>query len=64
MTALDFVDQEVGRSWFFDSLGWGISPKILRMRNEDRRLVSGIPILRELYRDQLVYAGAVLRAPS
>ncbi len=60
--AYDFLDAEIARDWFFDSLGWGISPKILRMRNEDRRLVGGIPILRELYRDQLVYAGAVLRA--
>lgn len=60
--AYDFLDQEITRDWFFDSLGWGISPKILRMRNEDRRLVGGIPILREVYRDQLVYAGAVLRA--
>jgi diacylglycerol kinase family enzyme len=60
--AYDLTGEEVASSWFFDSLGWGISPKILRMRNEDRRLVSGIPILRELYRDQLVYAGAVLRA--
>ncbi len=61
-TAYDFLDNELASDWFFDSLGWGISPKILRMRNEDRRLVGGIPILREVYRDQLVYAGAVLRA--
>jgi diacylglycerol kinase family enzyme len=60
--AYDVLDQVVAEDWFFDSLGWGISPKILRMRNEDRRLVGGIPILREVYRDQLVYAGAVLRA--
>ncbi|MDP2317066.1 MAG: diacylglycerol kinase family protein [Pseudomonadota bacterium] len=62
VTAYDFLDVELASDWFFDSLGWGISPKILRMRNEDRRLVAGIPIVRELYRDQLVYAGAVLRA--
>jgi diacylglycerol kinase family enzyme len=61
-TAYDHMDGEMATEWFFDSLGWGISPKILRMRNEDRRLVGGIPILRELYRDQLVYAGAVLKA--
>jgi diacylglycerol kinase family enzyme len=61
-TAYDHMDGEMATEWFFDSLGWGISPKILRMRNEDRRLVAGIPILRELYRDQLVYAGAVLKA--
>jgi diacylglycerol kinase family enzyme len=61
-TAFDFLDEQVAQDWFFDSLGWGISPKILRMRNEDRRLVGGIPIVRELYRDKFVYAGAVLRA--
>ncbi|MFN7144812.1 MAG: diacylglycerol/lipid kinase family protein, partial [Myxococcota bacterium] len=38
-SAYDFLDQEIATDWFFDSLGWGISPKILRMRNEDRRLV-------------------------
>lgn len=62
VTAYDFFDAQVATDWFFDSLGWGISPKILRMRNEDRRLVAGIPIVRDIYRDQLVYAGAVLRA--
>lgn len=61
-TAYDFLDQEIAADWFFDSLGWGISPKILRMRNEDRRLVGGIPVLREVYRDKFVYAGAVVRA--
>jgi diacylglycerol kinase family enzyme len=60
--AFDFIRQPIARDWFLDSLGWGISPRILRMRNEDRRLVGGIPILRELYRDKFVYAGAVLRA--
>lgn len=62
VTAFDILDQPLGEDWFFDSLGWGISARILRMRNEDRRLVSGVPLLRELYRDQLVYAGALLRA--
>jgi diacylglycerol kinase family enzyme len=56
------VDQELGSDYFFDSAGWGFSARVLRMRNEDRRLVNGVPILRELYRDQAVYAGAVLRA--
>jgi diacylglycerol kinase family enzyme len=60
--AYDLVDKLVAEDWFFDSLGWGISARILRMRNEDRRLVGDVPILRELYRDQLVYAGAILQA--
>lgn len=60
--SFDELDQACAHDWFFDSAGWGISAKILRMRNEDRRLVGGIPIVRELYRDQLVYAGAIVRA--
>ena len=46
---------------FFDSAGWGISPRTLQLRNEDRVAIAQIPILREVYRDQLVYAGALLR---
>jgi diacylglycerol kinase family enzyme len=47
--------------WFFDSAGWGISPKVLRVRNEDRAAIAAIPLVRDVYRDQLVYAGALLR---
>ena len=47
--------------WFFDSAGWGISPRVLRVRNEDRQAISAIPLVRDVYRDQLVYAGALLR---
>jgi diacylglycerol kinase family enzyme len=46
---------------FFDSAGWGISPRVLALRNEDRRAIEKIPIVREVFRDQLVYAGALLR---
>ena len=46
---------------FFDSAGWGISARVLAARNEDRKWVEGAPILRDVYRDQLVYAGALLR---
>jgi diacylglycerol kinase family enzyme len=60
--AWDALGAHLGQTWFFDSLGWGISARILQMRNADRRWVNHVPILRELYRDQLVYAGAVLRA--
>lgn len=62
VTAYDLMDASLGTNWFFDSIGWGISARTLRMRNEDRQLVAGVPILREVYRDQLVYAGALLRA--
>ena len=56
------LDEELARGHFFDSAGWGFSALVLRMRNEDRRLVGGVPILRELYRDHAGYAGAILRA--
>lgn len=49
-------------TWFFDSAGWGMSARVLRWRNEDRSVVGQVPILRELYRDKFVYAGAVLQA--
>lgn len=49
-------------AWFFDSAGWGISARVLRARNEDRALVdTHAPLLKAFYRDQLVYAGALLR---
>ena len=46
---------------FFDSAGWGFSPRTLAVRNEDRRVIDEVPLLRELWRDQLVYAGAMVR---
>jgi diacylglycerol kinase family enzyme len=48
-------------AWFFDCAGWGISARVLRERNIERELVSKIPILRDVYRDQLIYAAALLR---
>lgn len=45
---------------FFDSIGWGMQSEILAKRNRDRAQVSKIPILKEIYRDQAVYAGATL----
>lgn len=62
VSSYDDFGNEVGRDWFFDSLGWGLSARVLRQRNDDREVVEAIPVLREVYRDQLVYAGAVLRA--
>lgn len=46
---------------FFDSAGWGISPRVLALRNEDRKAIEAIPVVRDVWRDQLVYAGALLR---
>lgn len=45
---------------FFDSCGWGMHPDVLAQRNRDRAVVGGIPLVRELYRDEAVYAGAIL----
>jgi diacylglycerol kinase family enzyme len=49
------------KSWFFDSAGWGLSARVLAARNDDREIVETVPGLRLVYRDQLVYAGALLR---
>ena len=51
----------VKQDLFFDSAGWGISPRVLQIRNDDRKTLEGIPVLRDLWRDQLVYAGALFR---
>ncbi|MCP4807428.1 MAG: hypothetical protein GY884_18950 [Proteobacteria bacterium] len=42
----------------FHSVGWGLQSDILERRNKDRETVQSFPLLRQLYRDQLVYAGA------
>jgi diacylglycerol kinase family enzyme len=49
------------RALFFDSVGFGFQARILERRNEDREKVQRIPVLRELYRDIAVYAGATLQ---
>jgi diacylglycerol kinase family enzyme len=49
------------RAWFFDSAGWGLSARVLAVRNQDRRIVERLGPWKEIYRDQLVYAGALLR---
>jgi diacylglycerol kinase family enzyme len=59
MTAGEGSEQR--SDWFFDSAGWGISARVLAERNKDREWVKSIPILRDVYRDQMVYAGALLR---
>jgi diacylglycerol kinase family enzyme len=59
--ALDAAGNTVDEDWFFDSAGWGISPRVLALRNEDRKAIGAIPVVRDVWRDQLVYAGALLR---
>jgi diacylglycerol kinase family enzyme len=58
--ALDVYGALVREALFFDCIGWGIAPEILAQRNRDRVEVQEVPILREVYRDQAVYAGALL----
>jgi diacylglycerol kinase family enzyme len=50
----------VAHNLFFDSVGFGMQPDILASRNRDRQAVSKIPLLREVYKDEAVYIGAVL----
>lgn len=47
--------------YFFDSCGWGLSARVLAQRNKDRTVVEQLGPLKELYRDQAVYAGAFLK---
>jgi diacylglycerol kinase family enzyme len=59
--ALDRQGALLREDLFFDSAGWGLSPRTLALRNEDREVIGRIPVVREVYRDHLVYAGALLR---
>jgi diacylglycerol kinase family enzyme len=61
LTALDAHGAVVEQALFFDSAGWGLSPRVLALRNEDRRVIEQMPVVREVFRDHLVYAGALLR---
>lgn len=61
LRALDEHGALVREALFFDSAGWGFSPRALALRNEDRKVVESVPLLREIWRDQLVYAGAMAR---
>jgi diacylglycerol kinase family enzyme len=54
-------DDEIHRDLFFDSFSIGIAAASLATRNRDRERVGRIPGLGAVYRDQLVYAGAVLQ---
>lgn len=53
--------KEIVRDAFFDSFSVGIGAASLETRNRDRARIGKIPALRALYRNQLVYAGAVLQ---
>jgi diacylglycerol kinase family enzyme len=54
-------DESAPVDYFFDSCGWGLSARVLAQRNKDRAAVESLGPLKELYRDQAVYAGAFLK---
>jgi len=58
---LDRHDHVLHRDLFFDSMSVGFSAGALATRNRDRELVGKIPGLGLIYRDHLVYAGALAR---
>ena len=53
--------QTIHKDLMFDSFSVGLGAASLETRNRDRERVGRIPGLGAIYRDQLVYAGAVLR---
>lgn len=55
------AEGESAADYFFDSCGWGLCARVLAQRNKDRALVDTLGPLKELYRDQAVYAGAFLK---
>jgi len=57
---LDLDESVLESSFFFDSCSWGVSSDILAMRNRHRSLISEVPLLREVYRDKLVYFSATM----
>ncbi|MEO7735067.1 MAG: diacylglycerol kinase family protein [Kofleriaceae bacterium] len=53
--------KQIHHDLFFDSFSIGLGAASLETRNRDRERVGRIPGLGAVYRDQLVYAGAVLQ---
>ena len=58
---LDEGDRVTHSDLFFDSMSVGLGAAVLAERNRDRERVAEIPLVRAFYRDQLVYAGALLK---
>jgi diacylglycerol kinase family enzyme len=48
------------RDLFFDSVGWGLSAAILAFRNREREAVRKVPVVRDMYRDHMVYVRAAM----
>ena len=58
--AFDPAGELLTRDLWFDSWGLGLSAQILAKRNRDRDFVARIPLVRQIYRDKLVYIRAGL----
>jgi diacylglycerol kinase family enzyme len=56
--ALDPRGEVIADDLWFDSMGFGLSARILAQRNRDVRAVDRIPLLKNLYRDKVLYVGA------
>jgi diacylglycerol kinase family enzyme len=59
MLAIDRGGKQIHTDMFFDSFSVGLGAAALATRNRDRERVGRIPGLGRIYRDQLVYMGAV-----
>lgn len=55
ISAYDDLDALVREDLWFDSCGFGLSPRILAQRNRDLESVERMPVVRHLYRDHMVY---------
>jgi diacylglycerol kinase family enzyme len=62
VTAWDPAGAPLPGAWAFDSVGFGFGAQALRYRFEDKAEVEQMPLWRAIYRDELVYLGAVVRA--
>lgn len=58
--AYDGAGELLLRDLWFDSWGLGLSAQILKKRNRERKVVARIPVIRQIYRDKLVYIRAGL----
>jgi len=58
---LDEGDRVTHSDLFFDSASIGLGAEVLAGRNRDRDRVAVIPLVRSFYRDQLIYAGALIK---
>jgi diacylglycerol kinase family enzyme len=58
--AIDDEGELIRSDLWFDNCGFGLSARILAQRNRDRELVARVPLVKQLYRDKLVYAGAAV----